>query len=250
MLNLTMSPEINEITAALVKAQAAFPVLRPDSKVEIRKDREHRYASLGAVLEAIRGPLSANGIAYTQVLADMVVTPARKRVKNRPATPESRGTFLVTTLLHTSGQWIGSRFPIPLAIRIDPQAVGSYITYARRYSIAAITGLAVEDDDGQAARGKVERRNDPVRAPGPGPGTNREPGGDDEPAPTRAPVSTRPAVRKHRTGVWLAGAASRQGVTNEFIAIGQKLGYPADFAKWTEEQVDNAIKVRTEGFQQ
>jgi hypothetical protein len=60
----------------------------------------------------------------------------------------------VTTLLsHTSGQWMQSCVSSPIG-KADSQGVGSAITYLRRYSLAAVAGVAQEDDDGNAASGK------------------------------------------------------------------------------------------------
>jgi hypothetical protein len=64
--------------------------------------------------------------------------------------PKSWYLTLRTELLHTPGQWIASEFPL-VAPLDRPQILGSAITYARRYSICALLGLAAEDDDGQAA---------------------------------------------------------------------------------------------------
>jgi hypothetical protein len=91
----------------------------------------YTYADLGDVLAEARPKLKECGLALVQV----------------PTT-----TFGVsTTLFHKSGQWL--RFA-PLRIAPaggTPQHVGSAITYARRYSILSILGLATEDDDGRAA---------------------------------------------------------------------------------------------------
>jgi hypothetical protein len=57
--------------------------------------------------------------------------------------------------MHTSGQWISSVFSMPVS-KHDAQAVGSAITYARRYALAAVVGIAPEDDDGNLASGKSE----------------------------------------------------------------------------------------------
>ena len=236
-----------------MKAQAAFPVIKTDSRAEIRSARgsyDYRYASLAAVIDGIRGPLNSNGISYTQVLSKLVVTPARKRGKVRPATPESRETFLITKLLHVSGQWICSYFPIPLAIRLDPQAIGSFIAYARRYSITGITGVAIEDDDGKSVQPKPDRAPSQQRAP-----VAREPGCDDQrvrsnitpPSRETVPNGREPrTVSKPRTGEWLAQTANKQGLFDEFTAIGKRLGYPLSFKDWTTEQVDKAIQWRRE----
>ena len=248
MLDLTMSPQVNEIAAALAKAQAVFPVVKKESKAEIRSARgnyEYHYASLAAVIEAIRGPLAASGITYTQ-----------------PIEEGDGVTYVTTLLIHTSGQWLCSRFRIPTADLIGPQAIGSYIGYARRYAITALTGVAIEDDDGRAAQRQAERAPSQQRAPEPvstwpdrmnPPGTGgptrsgeggREPGCDDQPA---RPNGREPrSVGKIRTGEWLAQAADKQGLVDEFTAIGKRLGYPLSFKEWTPQQVANAIQWRKE----
>jgi hypothetical protein len=57
---------------------------------------------------------------------------------------------VVTTLAHETGQWVRGRLALPLA-KTDPQGIGSAITYGRRYALAAMVGVAPEDDDGNAA---------------------------------------------------------------------------------------------------
>ena len=233
-----MSPEVNEIAAALAKQQASFPVIKKESKAEIRSARgnyEYHYASLGAVIEAIRGPLSANGISYTQ-----------------PIEESDHGTFLETLLIHTSGQWICSRLKIPTADLIGPQAIGSYIAYARRYAITSLTGIAIEDDDGTAAQRQAASRDAaPAREQSPGfpsvPSAAREPGCDDQrQRPNGPPRSGGPpkTVGKKRDGTWLAAAAAKQGILEEFLAIGRMGEYPEDINKWTPEHVALAIEYR------
>jgi hypothetical protein len=56
-----------------------------------------------------------------------------------------------TLLLHESGEWISCQTPIVCAKQNDPQAFGSAITYAKRYSLQAILGVPSEDDDGESA---------------------------------------------------------------------------------------------------
>ena len=59
-----------------------------------------------------------------------------------------------TMIIHKTGEYISSRLNMPLGAKKDAQAVGSAITYARRYSLAAMAGIAQEDDDGNNASGK------------------------------------------------------------------------------------------------
>src|SRR5262249_55696973 len=74
--------------------------------------------------------------------------------------PEAKSMSLVSILAHSSGEWIKGTLTLPATGRdgFTAQSCGSSITYARRYSYAAITGCASEDDDGNAAsgRGSVE----------------------------------------------------------------------------------------------
>ena len=127
---MTHSEQVNEIAAALAKAQGQMKIAVKDS---INPHFKSRYADLAAVLDAVRGPLSANGIAIVQgVEAD-----------------ETAAT--VTTLLaHTSGQWVRSSLRLP-APQANAQGFGSAVTYARRYLLSAMAGIAQDDDDGNAA---------------------------------------------------------------------------------------------------
>lgn len=141
---LNSSSEIGELADALAKAQAAFPLLERTKTVRVKTksggEYTFSYAPLDAVIDAIREPLSNNGLAFVQLF--------------------EAGHIVATRLMHTSGQWIESRIVIqPLADEngvVSPQAVGSAITYARRYSLSALLGLADEtDDDGNAASGNT-----------------------------------------------------------------------------------------------
>lgn len=124
------SEQINELAAALAKAQGAMANATMN---RVNPHFKSRYADLASVLDAARAPLAANGLSYSQM------TEARD------------GAFvLVTTLMHASGQWISSEYPLPSTGR--PQEMGSALTYARRYSLSALIGNAAdEDDDANAA---------------------------------------------------------------------------------------------------
>lgn len=125
------SESTKEIALALSKAQGQFDHAKKDVKNEFFKSK---YADLASVIDAAKKPLSDNGLAVVQVVdAD-----------------NEGGIYLETTLLHSSGEWISGRYPIK-PTKTDPQAVGSAITYARRYAFSAMTGIAADDDDGNAA---------------------------------------------------------------------------------------------------
>ena len=133
---LTTSIEINEIAAALAKAQGAMDNASKDRSNPAFKSK---YADLASVRDATSGPLSANGIAVLQAAATT-----------------ADGVTVETRFVHTSGQWLACTIgAVPKAY--DPQSVGSAITYLRRYGLMSMAGIAPEDDDGNAASG----RNDP-----------------------------------------------------------------------------------------
>jgi hypothetical protein len=128
---MTTSENIAEIAAALAKAQAS---MKNAALNKVNPHFKSKFADLASVRDAVTPALAANGIAVVQTLDDTV---------------EGR-CFVETRLIHTSGQWIESTCPI--AFVGDMQKMGSAITYARRYSLSAICGIAAdEDDDANAA---------------------------------------------------------------------------------------------------
>ncbi len=124
------SESLNELGAALAKAQGAIEGALKDSDNPFFKSR---YADLSSVWEACRQHLTANGLSVIQ----------------SPTEAES-GIGVETMLLHSSGQYVSDKFTMPVT-KSDAQGVGSALTYARRYALAAMVGVAPEDDDGNAA---------------------------------------------------------------------------------------------------
>lgn len=133
---MNKSDDIKELALALSKTQSILKGALKDSNNPFFKSK---YADLASVWEACREPLAANGLSVVQMPCN--------------DTPDS--VALETILMHTSGQWISSVFSMPVS-KHDAQAVGSAITYARRYALAAVVGIAPEDDDGNLASGKSE----------------------------------------------------------------------------------------------
>lgn len=129
---MNKSEATNEIFAALAKAQG---LLRHAAKDAKNPHFKSDYATLASICDAIREPLAANGLAVTQLLSDGA---------------EGDRCYVETVLCHASGQWIGERFSVPVS-KSDAQGFGSAVTYVRRYALAAITGIAPADDDGNAA---------------------------------------------------------------------------------------------------
>lgn len=134
-----MSPQINELAKALVQVQA---VLKPAIKDSANPFFKSKYADLSSVWDAARAPLTQNGLAVIQT--------------TNGDDPDT--VTIVTTLVHTSGQWIQGSLRMKPA-KNDPQGVGSAITYARRYALAAIVGICPEDDDGEASMDRSKMSN-------------------------------------------------------------------------------------------
>lgn len=126
------SENINELATALAKAQSKIGRAVKDSNNPAFKSK---YADLSSVMDACIAALNSEGLAITQIMTEI-----EGKVK------------LLTRLMHTSGQYIDSYCPL----YIDAQArnpmhtFGSALTYARRYSLAAICGVAQDDDDGNS----------------------------------------------------------------------------------------------------
>ena len=96
----------------------------------------YRYADLAAVWDAIRRPLAENGLAVTQTTTYA----------------DSGEPVIITTLLHTSGEWVSGELLVR-PVKADPKSLGSALTYGRRYALMGIVGVAPADDDGAAASG-------------------------------------------------------------------------------------------------
>jgi hypothetical protein len=136
------SQTIGKISEALAKAQGQMKPALFDAK---NPHYNSSYASLTSMMETARVALSANNLAVVQ------------------GSSVEEGKVMVTTMIvHSSGEWIRDSLSIKLA-REDAQAIGSAITYARRYSLASMVGIVSDDDDGEAAVGR------PTTVPSPKP---------------------------------------------------------------------------------
>ena len=120
-----------ELSEALAKAQAVMAGAKKDAANPFFKSK---YADLASCWEACKGALTSNGIAVVQ-----------------GNTPHEGGVQVQTRLTHKSGQWIEDDGLFVPATKADAQGFGSALTYARRYSLCAMVGIAPEDDDGNAA---------------------------------------------------------------------------------------------------
>jgi hypothetical protein len=154
-----MSPTIGNLAAALAKAQGTFTFARKDSEAPVFDSKERgggmrgkrTYADLAAVLDAVRKGLSDNELAIIQTPFSLPT------VETRDGKIQSGGVLLRTTLAHSSGEWIASEISFPNDRMGAIQGWGSALTYARRYALAAMVGIAQDDDDGQAAQEHEKR---------------------------------------------------------------------------------------------
>lgn len=136
--NIQKSDDIKELAVALNKVQAK---LKPAIRGATNPFFKSSYADLASIWEACRSLLADNGLSVVQTTSLV-------------GGIDGTGISLDTTLLHSSGQWIsGQLFIVPS--KNDPQGIGSALTYARRYSLSAIVGIATEDDDGE---GTMDRK--------------------------------------------------------------------------------------------
>lgn len=123
----------DKIASALAKAQGQL-TNPPKTKTANIGKYKYRYADLAEIIEHVRPVLSKHDLAVSQLIQTT-----------------DTSTILVTKLLHSTGQYLMSTYPLPKSA--PAQDMGSALTYARRYSLCAILGIAAdEDDDGSKAQ--------------------------------------------------------------------------------------------------
>jgi hypothetical protein len=132
------SETIGAIAGALAKAQGELTNPEKSLTATIRspfpreESRTFRYASLASGLEIVRKCLSQHEIATVQTTA---------------IDAEAGLIRLTTVLAHSSGEWMASDWPVcPVAETAAPHRMGAALTYARRYALFTLVGIAGEDD--------------------------------------------------------------------------------------------------------
>ena len=132
-----MSPTIGQVAKALIVAQGEF---KPIKKDRVNTFYHNKYADLATIIEATKDGLANHNLVITQL-----------------PQPTTNGHIAIETMLihSVSGEWLRSKIELQ-PVKDDPQSAGSAITYARRYALGAILGVASEDDDdGNAGSGKA-----------------------------------------------------------------------------------------------
>jgi ERF superfamily len=203
---MSMSDTINDLAAALAKAQAQ---LKPAIKEATNPHLKSKYADLRAIWEACRDALATNGLSVVQLPSD---------------TEEPGRVALTTVLLHTSGQYISSTFSTRLA-QENAQGVGSALTYLRRYGLSSMVGIiADEDDDGHSASASQGKQQTAQTAPV-----------TTEPRTNGAPKASEPQIKK-LFAIWKG--AGYEGTLKEWI----KAEYECEIDALTMKDASAAIE--------
>lgn len=133
--------EMKSIATSLAAAQINMgKALKQSNNPHFRS----KYADLGSVMDACLPALNEHGIAVIQ-----------------PTGEDEQGRFVETILIHgESGEQLSCRVPL-IVSKNDMQGYGSAVTYARRYGLMAMAGIAPEDDDGNAAAKAAPKQEPP-----------------------------------------------------------------------------------------
>ena len=143
---MNKSESIKELAVALSKMQSEIRGYKEDSNNPFFKSK---YGDLTSVWAAIRESLTKNNLSVVQTMG----------------MSDKEGYVIVETmLLHSSGEYITGRLELK-PDKPGPQAIGSAVTYGRRYSLAAITGIAPEDDDAEGATDRKQNKKKTTAKP-------------------------------------------------------------------------------------
>ena len=129
---MNRSESIINLSKAMATFHSLVGKISKDAKNPFFKSN---YASLSHILTEIQEPLEKSGLVISQF-------------------PDKEG--LTTILIHAeSGEYLEATYIMPVAKQNDPQALGSSITYARRYAVSSILSLKIDDDDAETAMKSV-----------------------------------------------------------------------------------------------
>ncbi len=157
---MNKSESITELAKALNAFQSELQLAK---KKETNPFFKSKYADLAEIWETCRPLLAKCGLSLSQM-----------------ASVVGEHAVLTTMLMHNSGEWLSGDLILSPAKSNDPQALGSAITYGRRYAMSAMLGVATEDDDGETAMGRQfvtkpqPKENTPLRSIEPTPAAPQE----------------------------------------------------------------------------
>lgn len=139
-----MTAGTDQVFAALLAAQREFLHVTKEGTVPLTKaglqGATAKFATFPDVIEHVRPILNKNGLVLSQ-----------------PVRPAQGGVCVVTKVLHESGQEYGDEGTFIPAAKHDPMGYGSAMSYAKRYGVLSLLGVATDDDDGAAALAGFER---------------------------------------------------------------------------------------------
>jgi hypothetical protein len=206
---------MQDLFAALAKAQGQIEAAVKDSKNPFFKSS---YADLQSVWNAIKEPLTSNGLCVIQTVEF----------------GEAGEPRLVTTLGHASGQMVRGHYP--LNPKDDsPQSWGSAISYARRYALSAMVGVYQKDDDGEGAHGRNHDDHDDKK-PKDIPKT--------EPKPKQDPPKQQVNTQIHRIYSKVKEAKWSESEMNAFILLAYKKNKVMELNQVDTEHFINLLSQR------
>src|SRR5208282_6560705 len=153
---MNRSENITELVTALAIAQGQITGALKDSDNPFFSSK---YADLASCCDVARKPLSENGLSVVQTTERGKAVTIEWETKNEKTGEvtaykvDTEELVVVTTLFHSSGQWISSELPM-IPRDASPQGMGSALTYGRRYGLCPLIGIAQVDDDGNQASGR------------------------------------------------------------------------------------------------
>jgi hypothetical protein len=224
---LHCSDSIGALAAALAKAQAEIQnpeksltatIVSPFPREGVRS---FRYASLSSGLDLVRKCLGQHEIATVQATA---------------IDADSGLIRLTTTLVHASGEWVSSDWPVcPVSETAAPHRLGAALTYARRYALFTLVGIAGEDDldapDLPTAELSLETQKKPPRS-------EQGETGSDQPAvelkPGRPAQTSNGRARKERSESPSLPPDASENLRHQLIAELEQLVDPEALARWAQ----------------
>jgi hypothetical protein len=221
------SESVAALAAALAKAQSEL--VNPEKSLTAtikgaragEADRTFRYAPLSSGLEIIRKTLSQHQIAAIQTTA---------------IDQTARVVCLTTMLAHASGEWISSDWPVcPIADMASPKRMGAALTYARRYALFTLVGIAGDDD--LDAPDLNDDASPPSLAAKPegAVGEGNAQRGTQAPGPLRKPSNGHAAGSEKRGAVTVLPPEQSTAVRERLIAEIAGLSSAEVAAKWAQE---------------
>ena len=218
------SDSIGALAAALAKAQAEIQnpeksltatIVSPFPREGVRS---FRYASLSSGLDLVRKCLGQHEIATVQATA---------------IDGDSGLIRLTTTLVHASGEWVSSDWPVcPVSETAAPHRLGAALTYARRYALFTLVGIAGEDDldapDLPTAGLSPEAHKNPQRP-------EQGPSGSDQPAKSNGPRQAgEKRARTERTKPATLPADASENLQHQLITELEELNESEALATWAQ----------------